>query len=240
MFQPAEDDMSDAERVYVVQQFKQQQTQLAFMRRVYGVVTAMLSLTCLLAWAMRSNFPLLNFVVRGAPLISLVTLGSVLWLSFSRTARQGPLGLALLALFTLGQGSMVGAATAFFPADLVLRAATTTAVATGGLTVYAFRTKRDFTRWGGMLSAGLGGLLVLMLMQFLFGASSLVRMAQSYFTALLFSGYLLYNTQLMMGGDKSRQVRPDEWLLAAVSIYTDVINLFMAILEIMNSQEQRR
>ena len=71
-------------------------------------------------------------------------------------------------------------------------------------------------------------------------ASSLVRMAQSYFTALLFSGYLLYNTQLMMGGDKSRQVRPDEWLLAAVSIYTDVINLFMAILEIMNSQEQRR
>ena len=61
-----------------------------------------------------------------------------------------------------------------------------------------------------------------------------------YFTALLFSGYLLYNTQLMMGGDKSRQVRPDEWLLAAVSIYTDVINLFMAILEIMNSQEQRR
>ena len=79
-----------------------------------------------------------------------------------------------------------------------------------------------------------------MLMQFLFGASSLVRMAQSYFTALLFSGYLLYNTQLMMGGDKSRQVRPDEWLLAAVSIYTDVINLFMAILEIMNSQEQRR
>ena len=118
--------------------------------------------------------------------------------------------------------------------------ATTTAVATGGLTVYAFRTKRDFTRWGGMLSAGLGGLLVLMLMQFLFGASSLVRMAQSYFTALLFSGYLLYNTQLMMGGDKSRQVRPDEWLLAAVSIYTDVINLFMAILEIMNSQEQRR
>ena len=37
----------------------------------------------------------------------------------------------------------------------------------------------------------------------------------------------------MMGGDKSRQVRPDEWLLAAVSIYTDVINLFMAILEIM-------
>ena len=102
----------------------------------------------------------------------------------------------------------------------MLRAATTTAVATGGLTVYAFRTKRDFTRWGGMLSAGLGGLLVLMLMQFLFGASSLVRMAQSYFTALLFSGYLLYNTQLMMGGDKSRQVRPDEWLLAAVSIYT--------------------
>ena len=60
------------------------------------------------------------------------------------------------------------------------------------------------------------------------------------FTALLFAGYLLYNTQLMMGGGKSRQVRPDEWLLAAVSIYTDVINMFMAILEIMARQEQGR
>ena len=37
----------------------------------------------------------------------------------------------------------------------------------------------------------------------------------------------------MMGGQKAVQIRPDEHILAAANIYTDIINLFMHVVASM-------
>ena len=66
----------------------------------------------------------------------------------------------------------------------------------------------------------------------IFGGSWLY-FGQTYFGVLLFCGYIVYNTQLMMGGGKARQLRPDEHIMAAVSLYTDIINLFLYLLQAM-------
>ena len=47
---------------------------------------------------------------------------------------------------------------------------------------------------------------------------------------LIFCAYLVYNTQMMMGGNKKRQLRPNEHILGAVQIYTDIMGLFMHLL----------
>ncbi|KAI7026980.1 hypothetical protein KC366_g11572, partial [Hortaea werneckii] len=50
-------------------------------------------------------------------------------------------------------------------------------------------------------------------------------------SALIFSGYILVDTQLVM-----RHYHVEEEIAAAISLYLDIINLFLSILRILNSQ----
>ena len=51
--------------------------------------------------------------------------------------------------------------------------------------------------------------------------------------AFVFSLYLVYDTQMMMGGNHKYALDPEEYIFAALNIYLDVINLFMYILMIV-------
>ena len=51
--------------------------------------------------------------------------------------------------------------------------------------------------------------------------------------ALIFSLYIVYDTQLMMGGKHKYALDPEEYIFAALNIYLDVVNLFMYILMII-------
>ena len=50
--------------------------------------------------------------------------------------------------------------------------------------------------------------------------------------ALIFCGYILVDTQLVM-----RHYHVEEEIAAAISLYLDIINLFVSILRILNSQQ---
>ena len=51
--------------------------------------------------------------------------------------------------------------------------------------------------------------------------------------ALIFSLYIVYDTQLMMGGKHKYALSPEEYIFAALNIYLDIINLFRYILLIV-------
>ena len=51
--------------------------------------------------------------------------------------------------------------------------------------------------------------------------------------AVVFSLYLVYDTQLLMGGKHKYSISPEEYVFAALSIYLDVINIFLYILMIV-------
>ena len=53
--------------------------------------------------------------------------------------------------------------------------------------------------------------------------------------ALIFSLYIIYDTQLMMGGKHKYALDPEEYIFASLMIYLDVINLFRYILIIVAS-----
>ena len=46
----------------------------------------------------------------------------------------------------------------------------------------------------------------------------------SCFGAVLFSGYIVYDTYVIM-----QRLGPDEWVHASISLYLDIINLFLYI-----------
>jgi FtsH-binding integral membrane protein len=48
--------------------------------------------------------------------------------------------------------------------------------------------------------------------------------------ALLFCLYLVYDTQLMIGGKHRYSISPEEYIFAALNLYLDIVNIFLYIL----------
>ena len=52
---------------------------------------------------------------------------------------------------------------------------------------------------------------------------------------LIFSLYLIYDTQIMLGGKHKYSLSPEEYIFAALNLYLDIINLFLYLLSIFGS-----
>nr|CAI5839935.1 unnamed protein product [Callosobruchus analis] len=84
-----------------------------------------------------------------------------------------------------------------------------------------------------------GVLFVAALILFLFGIiaifirSNIVNLIYASLGALIFSVYLVYDTQLMMGGKHKYSISPEEYIFAAINIYIDIVNIFMFVLQII-------
>jgi len=147
--------------------------------------------------------------------------------------RKTPTNFIFLTVFTMCEGVMLGTVSTFYDVDAVIIAVGITAAVTFALTIFAFQTKIDFTACGGMLC----GLLVI----FMIAGFCLVLLPKTKWVmigfgsagALIFSLYIIYDTQLMMGGNHKYSLSPEEYIFAALNIYLDVVNLFMYILMIV-------
>jgi hypothetical protein len=175
--------------------------------------------------------------------------------------RRFPHNLILLMVFTLFEGFALGSIAATYACDsvqmerdgnLVCIYSTDGAPAVNGrmsvllamgitvavvvvLSIFACQTKYDFTGFGPYLLAGL-----LIFIVFFFIAGFWLRFNKVYnlvyacIGVLIFSGLLIYNTQMVVGGkNRKYSLSPDDYVLGALTIYLDIINLFMFILSII-------
>ena len=159
-------------------------------------------------------------------LFVILELGLLVGLMFAK--RKAGLNLILLFAFTFVSGltlTPILGRTFAMPggAAIVAQAFTLTTVAFGGLSVFAMNTKRDFTTWGKMLFITLIVLLVAMLLN-LFFKSPIFQVALSCVSAVLFSAYILYDTQNIIRGNYETPIE------GAVDLYLDFLNLFVSLL----------
>ncbi|MBI4854865.1 MAG: Bax inhibitor-1/YccA family protein [Acidobacteria bacterium] len=100
----------------------------------------------------------------------------------------------------------------------------------GGLTTYAFVTKKDFSFLSGMLTVGL---IVVILSGILniFLVSSAFSFGIAVTTLILFSGYVLYDTQQII-----HRYPTNEYVAGALDLFLDAFNIFMALLRILNGR----
>jgi protein lifeguard len=132
--------------------------------------------------------------------------------------RNSPMNVIFLGLFTLAQSFLMGTASSLYQAQEVVMAVGITAAVCLGLTLFAFQTKWDFTVLGGGLFAAA---IVLMLFGIIamFFPGKTIRLIYASIGALLFSLYLIYDTQLMMGGKHKYSISPEEYVMAALQLY---------------------
>ena len=143
-----------------------------------------------------------------------------------------PTNLFFLSGFTLLEAYSISVIVTFYDSQIVLLALVLTAGIFVALTLFACQTKYDFTNWMPYLFGGLWVLILFGFVAAFFPYNSTAELIYGSVAALIFSGYILVDTQLIM-----RHYHVEEEIAAAISLYLDIINLFLAILRILNSQQ---
>jgi modulator of FtsH protease len=111
---------------------------------------------------------------------------------------------------------------------IVYEAVAATVATTGGITLYARTTSRDFSRIGGWLFAALIGVVVAMVIG-LFVQSTAFQIFISAAACVLFSLFLLYDIQRVTTTGNA----PGSAIRLALKIYLDVFNLFLNLLMVL-------
>ncbi|MBE3022075.1 Bax inhibitor-1/YccA family protein [Campylobacter sp. 7477a] len=161
----------------------------------------------------------------------LVIVEFVLLFGLMAAKRKEGLNMVLLFAFTFVSGlTLTPLLSAIFSmpsgASIVAQAFALTTVAFGALSVFAMNTKRDFTTMGKMLFIALVVIVVASLINIFF-ASPLVQLAIASIGAILFSAYILYDTQNIIRGNYETPIE------GAVALYLDFVNLFTSLLQIL-------
>jgi FtsH-binding integral membrane protein len=114
---------------------------------------------------------------------------------------------------------------------VVFMAVAMTCFMTLALTVYACTTKTDFTVCNSLLFIASCVLLLFGICQ-IFIRSHTFQMIICCFGVFLYSIYLVYDTQLIIG-TKENKLDYDDYILGALMLYLDIINLFIYLLQIL-------
>ena len=111
-------------------------------------------------------------------------------------------------------------------ASIVAQAFLMTSIAFGGISMFALTTKRDFSAMGKMLFIAVIILIVGSLSNIFF-QSPILQLAIAGVGALVFSAFILYDTQqIIKGGFKTP-------VTAAIALYIDFLNLFISLIQIL-------
>lgn len=213
---------------------------LGFIRKVYCVLAVQLVVTFAIVAVFSFVDPVRNFVLANPAMLWAamgVSIATVIALACcTGVARTYPGNYICLALFTLAEAYLVGTIASTFKTDAVIVAVGGTVLITTGLTLFAWQTKIDFTAMSSsifviMLSFMFFGIMVAII------GGPVLRLVYACIGLLVFSLFLVYDTQLIIGG-KHREYAygPDDYVIAALNVYMDVIQIFLYLLQIFGSR----
>lgn len=155
-----------------------------------------------------------------------------------RAAREFPKNIILTFLFAFVEGVWLAPVLLFSESrapGVVTQAGLLTFAAFGVLTLYALFSKRDFSAWGSFLMVGVVVLIVASILNFFVGGVAGSMWIAS-IGVLIFSGLLVFDTWRLL---RSGQLGQDDYVLATVSIYLDLLNMFLFILRLLSGGNRR-
>lgn len=203
-----------------------------FVRKVYAALLAQILLTtvssAVFIYSGTTQYLALHPWTMLVPAIgSFVTMAGVFWKRHSHPANIG-----FLAAFTVCEAVMVGTIVAAFQATVVMKALVITLFLFAGLTLFTLKSGWDFSQLGPWLWGLLWVLIGASFVQLFLPYSQTTDLVFAVLGALVFAGYIMYDTYTLVN-----RLSPDEWVVATVSLYLDIINLFINILRIVNGSD---
>ncbi|RMC22991.1 hypothetical protein DUI87_00001 [Hirundo rustica rustica] len=150
--------------------------------------------------------------------------------------RKHPWNLVSLSILTVSLSYMVGMIASFYDTEAVIMAVGITVVVCFTVVIFSLQTKYDFTSCRGVLIICLV-VLILFSILCIFIRNRIVDIVYASLGALLFTCFLAVDTQLILG-NKQLALSPEEYIFAALNLYTDIINIFLYILAIIGRAKE--
>lgn len=144
-------------------------------------------------------------------------------------AKKVPRNYILLSIFTVCWTYMVAAFTQYFDSEDVLIAAGITLSMVIGLTLFACFTKMKLTWLWGIGAALSLAIWPLIIFSWIFPSKMLYNVI-CFLVVILTSIYIIHDTKLIM-----KKLELDEYIIGALLLYVDIIQLFMFILSLMGN-----
>ncbi|MCQ2817247.1 MAG: Bax inhibitor-1 family protein, partial [archaeon] len=216
---------------------------IGFIRKVYGILSAQLLFTTFLisltAFDSVKNFFLDPTVFLYVNVFGTISLIVFMILVYCTKCCKGLKRIDYLILFgfTLSMSLILMSICSLYPFSIVLFAALLTTGITIGATIYAMRTQNDFSFCGaflfGMVACVFISMIFLLIGAFFFKiAFYALEIICCLFGVFVYGLYLIYDTQLIMG-KFGREFGIDDYIIAALNVYLDIINIFLKILRIL-------
>ena len=204
----------------------------AVLRNTYGLLGLTLTFSALVAWwATVTDAPSLGLI------ITLVGIYGLMFLT--QALRNSPWGLVSCFAFTGFMGYTLGPLLNLYihnfsnGAELVGMAAGGTGIIFLGLSAYVLMTKKDFSYLSGFIFIGAMTLLIAMVASIFIHVQAF-QLAISAGFILLSSGLILYQTsQIIYGGERN-------YIMATITLYVSIYNLFVSLLAILGGMSGRR
>ena len=206
-------------------------------RRTYGLVFLSVLVTMLGSAFALSQQGLLEAVANHWIIASLCIF--VPLIMAQRAAHDFPRNIILTFIFAFVEGVFI--APILYVAErnspgAVAQAGMLTFAAFGVLSLYAVMSRRDFSAWGSFFIIGLVVLIVASVLNAFFGSAA-GSLWISAIGVLIMSGLLVFDTWRIM---RSGVYGQDDYVLATVNIYLDLLNLFLFILSLVGGGNRRR
>ncbi|XP_010450003.1 PREDICTED: BI1-like protein [Camelina sativa] len=209
----------------------------AFIRKVYTILSLQLLLTVGVSAVFFFVRPIPVFITETIPglVVFFVILLLPLFLLWPLLAfeKKHPINCIVLAIFTLSISFAVGICCSLSKGKIVMEAAILTAAMVFGLTIYTFwavKRGHDFSFLGPFLFGSLLIILVFTLLQIYYPLGKLTSMIFSGVASIVFCGYIIFDTDQLI-----KKLNYDEYIIAAIRLYLDVMNLFLNLLGIMSN-----
>ncbi|KAM7485173.1 hypothetical protein LguiA_001182 [Lonicera macranthoides] len=207
-----------------------------FIRKVYGILAAQMVLTTVVSSVTVLYAPI-NELLRGNSglLLFLIFMPLVLLWPLYIYQQRHPLNLIFLGLFTSCLSLTVGVSCANTEGKIVLEALVLTSAVVASLTGYTFwasKKGKDFSFLGPVLFTSLIVLLLTGFIQMFFPFGSTSVAIYGAVGAIIFSGYIVYDTDNLI-----KRFTYDEYIWASVTLYLDILNLFLSILRMLRQAD---
>lgn len=195
------------------------------LRNTYLLLSLTLLFSALTAgWSMMVAAPLIN------PIMTLVVYFVLLFAI--QATRNSPMGIVLTFALTGFLGWTLGPILNFYittfsnGSELIMMSLGATGAIFLGLSAIALNPSRDFSRMGSFLGVGALVALVAIVIN-LFLQMPALYLALSVIIAFISGGFILWQTnQIVRGGETN-------YILATVTIYISILNIFMTILQFL-------
>jgi FtsH-binding integral membrane protein len=203
---------------------------MGFIRKVLGILSVQLLCTsvfgaiCVFTPGAKGLVQQVSWLM---PIGLILSIGLLIAMLVKR--HETPTNYWLLAAWTIVESYTVGVVTTFYDVVVVVEAVFLTAAVVIALFVYSFQTTRDFSSMGAGLFSVLWVLVIAGILQ-IFLMSPAMEFMIAVGGAVLFSLFIVVDLHLLM-----HKLSPEEYILATINLYLDIINLFLHILRLIQS-----